>query len=505
MADLATKKFYIFNQAICKMLGYSRKEFEKLGVRDIHPEKDLPYVLGQFERQSKGAIGENILAENMPVKRKDGSIFYTNISASRVKLAKRMYLMGIFRDITEQRRINKNLEDAKVAARNVLEDLQVEKKSLAYAKAKDEALLASIGDGVVATNQAGKIVLMNKAAGRMLGWSAKQVTGRLFVEVWQVLDEKGNLVPEAKRPVTLALTGKITTTTTTTTTGSGYFYTRKDGTKFPVALTVTPVLVGNKIIGAIDVFRDITREKEIEKLRLDFLSLASHQLRTPLSGTKWLIETIQRGIIGELNPKQKEYINSIYQINERMIRLVSDMLDVLMLESGVTAIKKQEVSVSKIFEELLLMMEPASRDKGIMLCNLLKNHKSFFLETDLQILRSILECFVSNAINYSQSGQKVFLDAKEESDLVVFSVKDSGIGIPKEEQKSIFERFYRASNAKALRPTGTGLGLNIAKMLAEKINAKVSFESQKNKGSIFYLCIPKRSSRGVKEKEKIKN
>jgi len=102
-----------------------------------------------------------------------------------------------------------------------------------------------------------------------------------------------------------------------------------------------------------------------------------------------------------------------------------------------------------------------------------------------------LECFISNAINYSQSGQKVILGVKEEPEAVIFSVRDFGIGVPKDEQARMFERFYRASNAKSLKPTGTGLGLSIARMLAEKIGAEISFESEEGKGSTFYLRVPK--------------
>ena len=501
LTDLDAQNFYVANKAICKMLGYSYEEIKNLGVADIHPKEDLPYVMGQFERQVRGKIGENILAKDMPVKRKDGSIFYTDIGASRVKLAGRMYLMGIFRDITDRRQIEKDLENVKIAVKNVYDDLQVEKEELIKTKVKDEALLESIGEGVVAIDQDGKIMLMNHAAERMLGWSAEEVMGKLLVEVWKVLDEKENLIPEATRPIANALKVGITTI------NSSYFYIRKDGTKLPVAISITPVMVDNKIIGAIGAFRDITKEKEIEKLRMDFLSLASHQLRTPLSGTKWLVETMQRGILGKITQKQKEYIDQIYQVNERMIQLVSEMLSVLRLEGGAHPIKKEAVLISSLYEDIPILMMAAAKSKKIVLDNNLKEHKNVTIETDKEILKSILECFISNAINYSEIGQEVILDMEEETAAVVFSVRDNGIGIPKEEQKRIFERFYRASNAKSFRPTGSGLGLNITKTLSEKIGAKISFKSKENKGSIFYLCIPKGSNEGAKvisKKSKIK-
>ena len=255
-------------------------------------------------------------------------------------------------------------------------------------------------------------------------------------------------------------------------------------------------------VGTSDVIKELIQKNkelgEMEKLRTDFLSLASHQLRTPLSGTKWLIETMIRGVTGKIEKKEKEYLDDIYKMNERMIKLVSEMLGVLRLESETGSIKKEVVLISNLYKDISISMTAAAKSREIILHSTLEDHKTATVETNKEILKSILECFISNAIVYSQNGQEVVLGAKEESAAVVFSVKDSGIGIPKDEQKRMFERFYRASNAKNLKPTGTGLGLSVAKMLAEKIGAEVSFKSEENKGSTFYLRIPKRSSRDVK-------
>jgi len=256
-----------------------------------------------------------------------------------------------------------DLENANMASRNVLEDFEVEKEALADAKAKDEALLESIGEGVVAVDRDGKIILINHAAEHMLGLSAEQAVGKVLVGAWEVLDEKGKPVPEAERPIAVALGGR----TISTVAGTSYFYTRKNGIKFPVAITVTPVIIDNKIIGAVDVFRDITKEKEIEKLRVDFLALASHQLRTPLSGTKWLIETMQKGLTGKIEPKEKEYLDDLYQMNERMLKLVFDMLSVLRIESGAGQIKKEVVSVEDLYEGIVALMAAPAESKGVIL------------------------------------------------------------------------------------------------------------------------------------------
>ena len=386
------------------------------------------------------------------------------------------------------------LEDTKKALMQTLDAFEIERAQLEKAKLKDEAILSSIGEGLVVTDHDMKVIRINAVGEKMLGWREEELLGKEWFQCVKVLDEQGKEIPILQTPFGIALT-----TTTTTTTSQ---FVRKDGSTFPAVITVSQIKMGSDLFGAVLVFRDITKEKEIEKLRIDFLSLASHQLRTPLSGTKWLIGTLQRKIIGPLTQKQKEYLDQIYQVNERMIKLVFDMLSALRLESGGTDGKKEEINAYALYQDIKNIMSPAAKPKNVSVVIAPTMGKTLALVADKQMLQNIVESFVSNAINYSPSDQEIIMDAKEEATAIVFSVRDFGIGIPKEEQKRIFERFYRASNAKALKPDGTGLGLYIASMLAEKIGAKILFESpafvektsagkEVGKGSTFYLRIPK--------------
>ena len=244
-------------------------------------------------------------------------------------------------------------------------------------------------------------------------------------------------------------------------------------------------------MGAVEVFRDVTEEKEIEKLRTDFLSLASHQLRTPLSGTRWLIETLKKETLGSLNEKQKEYVDNIYKVNSRLLHLVSDILNALHIQSGTMKLNKLKFTLGYLYQEVAVMMQPVAKNKKIIMEIDTKENISATIYTDLVLVKSIIESLVANAIDYSNPGEKIFLSAIETSDEVICSVKDNGIGIPVNERKRIFERFYRASNAQRAKTDGTGLGLYTAHILAEKIGAEITFESQENKGSTFYLKIPK--------------
>lgn len=398
------------------------------------------------------------------------------------------------------------LEDARKAMANLLQDFDEDQRNLAEGKAKDDAFLENIGDGMIVVDKDKKIMIINKAAENLLELKREDVLGKRYDEVFQNQDMQGNLIPPERRPITYVLEtgnafrfprveGEVSSTRKAAQVNSEpVFYVRKSGTKFPVALIITPVVVSGEIIGAVDIFRDITKEKEIEKLRIDFLALASHQLRTPLSGVKWLVETIRRGITGEINPKQKEYLDQIYGANERMIALVYDMLDVLKLESSDTPINKSTILVTMVYKDLLAALSANLKKEGRVVHDLLKEDSPIEVETDVELLKLIMECFVSNALHYSIVGQEVFIDAKEEADSVVLSVKDDGIGIPKVESNRIFEKFYRASNAKEYIPEGTGLGLYRATLIAEKIHAEITFESIEGKGTTFYLKLPKQNT-----------
>ncbi|HYV33338.1 MAG TPA: MASE1 domain-containing protein, partial [Candidatus Limnocylindria bacterium] len=224
---------------------------------------------------------------------------------------------------------------------------------LAEEKATDEALLASIGEGMVATDDQGKIILANKAFEDLLGWTAAEAVGRKTNEIIVMEDENGHEIPENQRPLSLTLsTGERITAT--------HVLVRKNKTKFPAAITATPLILQGKVAGAIKIFRDMTVEKQVDKAKSEFVSLASHQLRTPLTVVKWNVSRILESLESTEQPleEKKKYLEKIYSTNESMIELVNAILNVSKIDLGTLAINPKPSSLSQIADDLLEELQP---------------------------------------------------------------------------------------------------------------------------------------------------
>jgi uncharacterized integral membrane protein (TIGR00697 family) len=348
-----------------------------------------------------------------------------------------------------------------------------------------EAMLEGIGEGIVVSDKEGRVLTVNKMFEKLVGWQAKEVIGKKTINVLPRENEAGKSIPVGERMLTQILSGEKEEGLAANHT----YFRRKDGTRFPVKIAVTPIKIDGKIMGAIELFSDVTEEKKLENMRRDFLALASHQLRTPLSSTRWVIETLLKGIVGELNEKQKEYIFQLYMVNAQMSKLASDTLGILRMESGNVPIQKKKIEVADFYQMLIAAFDAMAKKQAVTIQS--KAVPGMIIETDLSLAQNIMGSLLANAIEYSNRDTIITLDYMEDTDKVTLIVKDQGIGIPIDEQAKIFERFYRASNAKDLRVDGTGLGLTISQMLAEKIGANITFESTEGKGSTFYVHVPK--------------
>ena len=269
---------------------------------------------------------------------------------------------------------------------------------------------------------------------------------------------------------------------------------RKNGKTFPSILNCSIIKDSrDNIIGTMRVVRDITHEREIDKMKTEFVSLASHQLRTPLTSIKWNLEMIMDGSFGQLNTEQKERLNSTFKSNEEMINLVNSFLNIGRIETGRLKIKPELTDLAAIFRNTLAKLNDQIDQSKLKIIDKIANDLPK-LKIDPLLISNVYLNLISNSIKYSPSGSFCEIKIVNDGNFLISSIKDTGNGIPQNEQKHIFERFFKGSNVTRSIEGSTGLGLYLAKEIVEVSGGKIWFESTENKGSTFYFSLPLKGS-----------
>lgn len=378
-------------------------------------------------------------------------------------------------------RNNQILEDTKRAIMNILDDLSEEKATVDTEKLKDEALIDSIGEGLIFTNEYGNIVSINPIAQELLGCKAEEVLDQWFPKAVVAVDAKGKIIDPQNRMITNALlTGKIVT--------GDSIYKRKDDTTFPAFVTVSPVLVEGRPVGAVEVFRDVTKERELDKAKEDFVSLASHQLRTPATGVKAFTSMLLDGYAGKLTAKQEEFLNKAIDSNERQLRIIDDMLNVARADSGRMVLVRTDFDLSSLVDDIVTEQKPTIEERHQTI-ELSRPKDKIMLNADPAKIRMAIENLVSNASKYTPENGKVEVTVEKGAKAIVV-VKDNGVGIAKADMSKLFQKFSRLDNKLSALVGGTGLGLYLVKKIIELHKGKIKTESVIGKGTSFTVELP---------------
>jgi PAS domain S-box-containing protein len=376
------------------------------------------------------------------------------------------------------------LKNQQLATLNVLEDVQKEKKRAIIEQEKLKAILEGIGDGVFVVDKNYKILIFNKVASLISGFTEQEALGKNYKKVLKFIYEKNSkendkFVVDA---INLGVAQKMANHTCLI---------KKNGKLVSVADSASPIKDADEnVVGCVVVFRDITEERTLNQAKSSFISTASHQLRTPLTGIRWLSEILLKDS-SLMSKENKQYVIDINLSSERLAKLIDELLDISRIEGKKKGVKEKDIDITSFIEEYLLEIKTLLKIKEIEL-TLVNNAKGEKIITDQSALKNIIHSLVSNAIEYTPKKGKininVGIDKKENS--LLFEIKDNGIGIPYKNQETIFEKFTRGDNANQAKVSGTGLGLYIVKNTVKMLNGSVRFESDVNKGTTFYIALP---------------
>ncbi len=245
-----------------------------------------------------------------------------------------------------------------------------------------------------------------------------------------------------------------------------------------------------QILSWVKVLHDITREKELDAIKSDFISVAAHQLRTPLAALKWFFKIMSEGDAGKVTKRQNELLEQAYQRNNEVIEIVNNLLDISEIEEGRFPYEFEEGNLTELIETVIKNSQPDADHKKIKLDFKKKKKKLPPIEMDQQKMKMALQNLVDNAVKYSPEGSTIDVNATIKNNRYFVAISDKGIGIPKEEQQKIFSKFFRGRNAKEKETTGSGLGLYIVKNVIQRHRGQIWFDSDIGKGTTFFLSLP---------------
>lgn len=342
---------------------------------------------------------------------------------------------------------------------------------------RERIFLDSIGDGVVAIDRYWNITLWNKAASALSGWSKEEAVGKPFREIiklYQEKDRKENIV-FIEDAIVRGKVGILTNDTVLI---------KKDKSEIPVGDSAAPVFdKEGMIIGAIIVFRDVSQEKDRQRLRSDF-AYASHQLRTPITKALWSLEAAMgKKTIEEM----RQEIENAHQAAQSVNRLSEELIEVSKIDQKEVRVAKQMVKLVDLYTETVDMQQEAKKRNIDLQKPTIPATTG--INTDPKIFKRIVREVLDNAIKYSELNGMVKISADVKGDMLEIAIEDFGTGIMEEERPLVFTKFFRGRNIDTTAIVGAGLGLYIAQAYAKLLGGKIWFES-KEKGTIFYITLP---------------
>ena len=492
-------KLLVFNLGMQALTGYSWQEADQ--ADDFNASINQGETQEQlWQRMEKLGVGKRREHETT-ITTRDAREKRVLVSTVLVEHEGRKMLLSVFYDVTglktaeaelrrEKEGVEKKVEERTselVAQSRLLEEAR-SGLSVALEQAKSEvdktsAVLQSIGEGVFVLDGERKIVVVNKVTEELSGYTKAELESKRYDEMLSfVLESTGE--KSTKFIDQVYIEGRVVTSENHTA------LVRKDGSKILVAHSAAPLKdQEGKIVGCVVVLRDVSKEREVERMKDEFISIASHQLRTPLTALRWVAARLAKSETGPLNEKQTGLVEDIRSSVLRLIDLVIALLNISRIESGRIMVEPEVTNMAELARSVIdeLASKFEERRQAVELAAAAELPE---ISIDPKLIRQVILNLLTNANKYSADDKKVTLAIERTGDELMVKVADQGIGIPEKDQGKVFQKFFRADNVASKETEGSGLGLYLAKQVVEASGGKIGFESRENEGSVFWFALP---------------
>ncbi|MDB4978794.1 MAG: domain S-box [Candidatus Peribacteria bacterium] len=479
-----------FNRQWFQYTGLTEEETYHTNKEAIHPDD-----LGLAQQRWGDALktGEAYEVEYRFLRASDGQYRWHLGRAVPVKNAKGAIIkwIGTCTDIHDQkehaermRRINEELEEkVRIRTKELEDEIQERKRMEQRDKANFQRLqsvMESMLLGAIITDEQKRIIHINEQFCNMFSINKRpsEFYGKTMDELANVIMNKlqfpqeylarlaktvDNLQPVANHELALR-NGKI------------------------LMREYVPIFVDAVHRGHLLLYRDVTQERKIDASKSEFMSLASHQLRTPLTAIRWILSKMSKSSAHKLNEDEQRLLQEGRNATIRMANTIDTMLAISRIEAGHVQLKLTDIHLESLCHELKSQFTTDAAHKGQEI--VVECPSNLFIVTDNSLLRECIRNLLGNAIKYTPNGQKIYLRATEQNNYVTISVQDTGYGIPQDQQTKIFTKFFRGSNVVDRETEGTGLGLYLVHLLVTMLGGTISFVSEEERGTTFTILLP---------------
>jgi two-component system sensor histidine kinase/response regulator len=392
--------------------------------------------------------------------------------------------------------MNAEILSASIKTRKLLEHTREQAEAIAAVEERSRLILASAGEGICGLNIDGLMSFVNPAGSKMLGYKPEELVGQLMHAQIHYARPDGTRYPREECKMYLASRDGIPRVV------SDEVLWRKDGTDVPVEYTATPILKGDKVVGSVVSFRDITERiraeaeilaaKEVAekatRVKSEFLANMSHEIRTPMNA---IIGMTHLALKTDLSPKQAGYLNKVKSAAQSLLGIINDILDFSKIEAGKLDMEKTDFQLENVLDNLSSIVSQKAYEKNLEFLISAQHDMPTNLVGDPLRLGQILINLVNNAIKFTEHGEVLVTVILEEqftdTAKLKFAVRDSGIGMTAEQSARLFQAFSQADTSTTRKYGGTGLGLSICKRLVEMMDGSIGVESEPGLGSEFYF------------------